>query len=1182
MNVLGRERDGQDQSFDASKYGFFGEAQEGEDAGLEGSLEAGIDAPPEEDPGLVTEELDEAELWLSNEQDDAAPDEDISYASLFAGSQHSQPGSQSLGGINGSSFSPWAPQAPSASASASWGFPGSAFSQQPLPPAHSQQQEEQQQQQQHTGMAPSSGYSAFSAKPYGASMNGGVNGTSNPPGMPAALNSMASVDTTRSGVPTQPLSTQTPATMQAPTVEGSSEAAAITPELLASLQELLQKAQQPGADVVQSTQAVVRQLQQQLPPELVMSVLQQASGLQFDHSQPTKAPPQSSLAQQAGMHIAGSAPMTSFRAPSPGSFSQSTSPHALPAALARSTPPWNGLPLGPQPMGVQHASPVGNGMGQTSGLPRSPQLSPADMMMRLQLENQQRSLLGAGMSRPLGSGAIPNHMQMQPGFPGAGIPGRPAGLMPAINPAQGSADHLPGYLSSAQARAMRPDSLQMLQFQRNLLAQQQQQQQQAPRSQGMVSLADIEAQLLLQARGGPSPTFNQEPMRPGFPHLPRPGMSLPMPRPGLGTPVGSPAANGLLNAAAMRGAGLPGMGMPRPMQPRPGIMAGSPQLGGGMLTPQTLAASRIALERQQQAQQLQQTQQALAMMQSAGQLPHTLPRPQGFPGGPGGFQGPRGPGFPGQVPRFAPPRPQMGPMGMMGPRPDIFPPGLGYQQGPRNRLQSSKLMERAEIDQILRIQWKSLHGGPPYIEDYYYLAYVQKHGRNRNPRDFAPAALREMAPTERLGGEPLAYVKLEGLGKIPFSNIRRPKPLMDVAMTDESSASDEEETETIGTVVQGAEEGASEEVVEVKKAPKKKAVARPLEQEPQLAARIMIEDCMCLLLDVDDIDRLHAAYQGVRDNEGPLRQRRALLMEGFASSLRLSDSALCSHQTPGPSPRAAAASQPLTDGVFLRLMALPKGRVLLARALRLLYAPLSAGWVPAPELNGPRPTPTPTKGCSPAMRLAWALLRNVSYIFGGHTAAPLGLASLQAAQPDAQEVEERSKVAAAGVEVMQRLDSPRAVCDCIAALVSGDLINPSSSAAGQAPGSANHLLPLLPPTSANREMPWLGSIIAELLTRAQELGLASQPVAQLMGGMRGGLAVNEGHFWRDSVATLLSALQAHLNALLHLNQAAKEAGDAAAQEMTRKLVPIKLIRASLPQSSETQREELRSILFLLT
>ena len=86
-------------------------------------------------------------------------------------------------------------------------------------------------------------------------------------------------------------------------------------------------------------------------------------------------------------------------------------------------------------------------------------------------------------------------------------------------------------------------------------------------------------------------------------------------------------------------------------------------------------------------------------------------------------------------------------------------------------------------------------------------------------------------------------------------------------------------------------------------------------------------------------------------------------------------------------------------------MALPKGRVLLARALRLLYAPLSAGWVPPPDLNGPRLTPTPTRGCSPAMRLAWALLRNVSYIFGGHAAASTGLAALRGAQPDAQEVQ---------------------------------------------------------------------------------------------------------------------------------------------------------------------------------
>jgi len=51
--------------------------------------------------------------------------------------------------------------------------------------------------------------------------------------------------------------------------------------------------------------------------------------------------------------------------------------------------------------------------------------------------------------------------------------------------------------------------------------------------------------------------------------------------------------------------------------------------------------------------------------------------------------------------------------------------------------------------------------------------------------------------------------------------------------------------------------------------------AKPLEQEPQLAARIVIEDCMCLLLDVDDIDRVWAASGGQREDEHLLRQRRS-------------------------------------------------------------------------------------------------------------------------------------------------------------------------------------------------------------------------------------------------------------------------------------------------------------------
>lgn len=41
--------------------------------------------------------------------------------------------------------------------------------------------------------------------------------------------------------------------------------------------------------------------------------------------------------------------------------------------------------------------------------------------------------------------------------------------------------------------------------------------------------------------------------------------------------------------------------------------------------------------------------------------------------------------------------------------------------------------------------------------------------------------------------------------------------------------------------------------------------SRALEDEPLLAARMVIEDCMCLLLDVDDIDRLWAAGDILND-----------------------------------------------------------------------------------------------------------------------------------------------------------------------------------------------------------------------------------------------------------------------------------------------------------------------------
>lgn len=152
---------------------------------------------------------------------------------------------------------------------------------------------------------------------------------------------------------------------------------------------------------------------------------------------------------------------------------------------------------------------------------------------------------------------------------------------------------------------------------------------------------------------------------------------------------------------------------------------------------------------------------------------------------------------------------------------------------------------------------------------------------------------------------------------------------------------------------------------------------RPLEQEPLLAARIMIEDCMCLLLDVDDIDRMFIMAGGYREDEMQLQQRRSLLMEGFAASLRLPDTSMLSTAQPSPASDSKLES---SDGVFLRLMALPKGRVMLARALRLLH--------PSPQAEARSIGVGPVR--SPPLRLAWALLRNLRVLFtlGGLRAAP--------------------------------------------------------------------------------------------------------------------------------------------------------------------------------------------------
>ena len=54
---------------------------------------------------------------------------------------------------------------------------------------------------------------------------------------------------------------------------------------------------------------------------------------------------------------------------------------------------------------------------------------------------------------------------------------------------------------------------------------------------------------------------------------------------------------------------------------------------------------------------------------------------------------------------------------------------------------------------------------------------------------------------------------------------------------------------------------------------------RRLEDEPLLAARIVVEECLNVLLDVDDIDRLWVNAPGPRNDRTELQKRRSNLLE---------------------------------------------------------------------------------------------------------------------------------------------------------------------------------------------------------------------------------------------------------------------------------------------------------------
>lgn len=209
----------------------------------------------------------------------------------------------------------------------------------------------------------------------------------------------------------------------------------------------------------------------------------------------------------------------------------------------------------------------------------------------------------------------------------------------------------------------------------------------------------------------------------------------------------------------------------------------------------------------------------------------------------------------------------------------------------------SRYMSTEEIENIARMQQAATHINDPYIDDYYHQACLAKKSAGAQLKHhFCPTLIRDPSSRARSKDEPHAYLQVDALGRLPFSSIRRPRPLLDV----EQASAPNDNTE--------------------------KCASKPLDQEPMLAARITIEDGLCQLLDVDDIDRL-LQFSEQQDGGLQLRNRRHALLEQLAESLQLVD------------PLAPNKNAPLSsydDLVFLRIVALPKGRKLLSRYLELV------------------------------------------------------------------------------------------------------------------------------------------------------------------------------------------------------------------------------------------------------
>ena len=454
------------------------------------------------------------------------------------------------------------------------------------------------------------------------------------------------------------------------------------------------------------------------------------------------------------------------------------------------------------------------------------------------------------------------------------------------------------------------------------------------------------------------------------------------------------------------------------------------------------------------------------------------------------------------------------------PQPRVASTPASAASAQRQRHYESKFLSAEQIEQILRIQWAATHPADvaPYDADYYALAFSAKHGGSGfgsgSSAAFAPRALRELA--KAAGGKAATtFVQLEGLGKVPFGNVRRPKPLLELAL-----ASERKSSSGSGGVDDDADANAGAELSDA-------ANAVPLETHPRVALRLMLEDGLCLLADVDDCDRLLVSAGGGASSgvdAATLTRRKTLLLEGLTATLRLPSE-------PAKSTAADAAGAGGGDAVLRAVGSLPKGRRLLAGLLARL----------------------PPGGAS-AARVAWSLARSLRVVFApARQPGNVGTEALYSGgSADDSSVAALADAAASAVGAF----TPLQLCALLSAVLAG--------------GS-------LPALDASQPGAAAAEFLAAILRTATAKGLAG-PADESTSSAS---SAPEAAVWQATFAPFFATLSARVAAAMAAAATAAASGDSTLAALARRDVPVELLRAAVPHASPAQRAHLRRFLALL-